>query len=180
MVQTRIEEKIETIDQEIHGIKKEIGKLLAIEKTLNNISKNMERQNQLILRIMESAAQERTTMNERISELSIHTFSVKIIDEGEGSSRRESETNNEEKKPNEEGNNDRNKFKKVEMPIFNGDDLDSWLFCAERYFLIHKLTESEKITVSTISFEGPTLNWYRSQEEREKFVDWANMKGKGC
>ena len=43
MVQTRIEEKIETIDQEIHDIKKEIGKLPAIEKTLMEISKNMER-----------------------------------------------------------------------------------------------------------------------------------------
>ena len=62
------------------------------------------------------------------------------------------------------------------MPIFNGDDPDSRLFRAERYFQIHKLTESEKMIVSTISFEGPALNWYRSQEEREKFVDWANMK----
>ena len=83
---------------------------------------------------------------------------------------------NEEKKPNDEGNHDRNKFKKVEMPIFNGEDPDSWLFRAERYFRIHKLTESEKMTVSTISFEGPALNWFRSQEEREKFIDWANIK----
>ena len=62
------------------------------------------------------------------------------------------------------------------MPIFNGNDPDSWLFRAERYFRIHKLTESKKMTVSTISFKGPALNWFRSQEEREKFVDWANMK----
>lgn len=26
------------------------------------------------------------------------------------------------------------------------------------------------MTVATISFEGPALNWYRSQEEWEKFV----------
>ena len=30
--------------------------------------------------------------------------------------------------------------------------------------------------VATISFEGPALNWYRSQEERDKFIDWANLK----
>ncbi|KAA0040680.1 transposon Tf2-1 polyprotein isoform X1 [Cucumis melo var. makuwa] len=30
--------------------------------------------------------------------------------------------------------------------------------------------------VSTICFDGPTLNWYRSQEEREKFVSWTNLK----
>ncbi|KAL0541464.1 hypothetical protein IC582_021509 [Cucumis melo] len=30
--------------------------------------------------------------------------------------------------------------------------------------------------VSTISFDGPALNWYRSQEEREKFTSWSNLK----
>lgn len=62
------------------------------------------------------------------------------------------------------------------MSIFNGDDPDSWLFRVERYLHIHKLTEFEKMTVSTISFEGLALNFYRSQEERENFVDWVNMK----
>lgn len=27
-----------------------------------------------------------------------------------------------------------------------------------------------------VSFEGPTLHWYRSQEERDKFTDWLNLK----
>ncbi|KAA0038305.1 ty3-gypsy retrotransposon protein [Cucumis melo var. makuwa] len=30
--------------------------------------------------------------------------------------------------------------------------------------------------VSTICFDGPALNWYRSQEEREKSVSWTNLK----
>ncbi|KAA0032314.1 transposon Tf2-1 polyprotein isoform X1 [Cucumis melo var. makuwa] len=30
--------------------------------------------------------------------------------------------------------------------------------------------------VSTISFDGPALNWYRSQEERNKFLSWGNLK----
>ena len=30
--------------------------------------------------------------------------------------------------------------------------------------------------VSTISFDGPALNWYRSQEERDKFLSWSNLK----
>ena len=42
MVQTRIEE-METFDQEIQDIKKEISKILVIEKTLAKLSKNMER-----------------------------------------------------------------------------------------------------------------------------------------
>ena len=37
-----------------------------------------------------------------------------------------------------EKNNGRNKFKKVEMSVFNGEDPNSWLFHADRYFHIHK------------------------------------------
>ena len=53
---------------------------------------------------------------------------MKSNSEGEGSSSRESILKNKEKKTNEDNNGNRNKFKKVEMPIFNGDDPDSWLF----------------------------------------------------
>lgn len=57
------------------------------------------------------------------------------------------------------------------MPVFSGSDPDSWLFQVDRYFQIHKLTDSEKMTVMVISFNEPTLNWYRSQGECEKFKD---------
>ena len=43
MVQTRIDEKMEMFDQEIQGIKKEIGKLPTIEKMLNDLTKGLER-----------------------------------------------------------------------------------------------------------------------------------------
>ena len=143
---------------------------------LNDLTKGLERQNQMMIGFMKSTAQERLTMNEKITELSMRRTVMKSNSEGEGSSSRKNIPKNEEKKTNEDNNGDGNKLKKVEMPIFNGDDPDSWLFRAERYFQIHKLTDFEKMTVATISFEGPTLNWYRSQEEREKFTDWTNLK----
>ena len=62
------------------------------------------------------------------------------------------------------------------MPVFNGEDPDSWLFRADRYFQIHKLTDAEKVLVASISFEGLTLNWYRAQEEHDKFTGWSNLK----
>ncbi|KAA0065906.1 transposon Tf2-1 polyprotein isoform X1 [Cucumis melo var. makuwa] len=73
---------------------------------------------------------------------------------------------------------DRSKFKKVEMPIFNGTDPDSWLFRADRYFKIHNLIESEKMPVAIISFDDPTLDWYRLQDERESFKSWDDLKQK--
>ena len=62
------------------------------------------------------------------------------------------------------------------MQIFIGENPDSWPLCADRYFQIHKLSKFEKMMVAMISFEGLALNWYRSQEEREKFTGWVNMK----
>lgn len=91
--------------------------------------------------------------------------------ENEATSSREiRETSTERKADTDKISGDRSKFKKVEMSVFTGDDLDSRLFYAERYFQIHKLYDSQTMLVSTISFDGPTFNWYRSQEEREKFV----------
>ncbi|TYK13668.1 transposon Tf2-1 polyprotein isoform X1 [Cucumis melo var. makuwa] len=62
------------------------------------------------------------------------------------------------------------------MPVFVKNDPESWLFRAERYFQIHKLTESEKMKVSIISFDRATLDWYRSHEDRDLFVNWEDLK----
>ncbi|KAA0058231.1 histone-lysine N-methyltransferase ASHR1 isoform X1 [Cucumis melo var. makuwa] len=71
MVQTRIEERLEFIDQEIAGMKKELSKVLAIEVSLNEIVKSIdlmrlqsEKQQQLLFTIMETSSRERLTMSE--------------------------------------------------------------------------------------------------------------------
>ncbi|TYK00413.1 ty3-gypsy retrotransposon protein [Cucumis melo var. makuwa] len=56
-------------------------------------------------------------------------------------------TKTKKKSETDESYSDRNKFKKVEMLVFTGEDPDSWLFCAER-----------------------------SQEEMDKFISWTNLK----
>ncbi|TYK06549.1 transposon Tf2-1 polyprotein isoform X1 [Cucumis melo var. makuwa] len=190
MVQTRIEERLKVMDQEIALIEKELGKMPTIELTLNDIAKNMQtmrtqsdKQEQMMVMIMETIAKDRTTTSERNEEPNAHMSVTNKGKEKEANSskstvsgRSNSDDRNEGKTETEEAAADRNKFKKVEMPVFAGEDPDSWLFRAERYFQIHKLSDSEKMLVSTISFDGPALNWYRSQEEREKFTSWANLK----
>ncbi|KAA0061684.1 transposon Tf2-1 polyprotein isoform X1 [Cucumis melo var. makuwa] len=83
-----------------------------------------------------------------------------------------------EVKTEEERALDCSKFKKVEMLVFDGTDPDSWLFRADCYFKIHNLLDSEKLTVAVISFDGPALDFYRSQEEREAFKGWDDLKQK--
>ncbi|KAA0043238.1 transposon Tf2-1 polyprotein isoform X1 [Cucumis melo var. makuwa] len=190
MVQTRVEERLELIDQKIAGMKKEMSKMLVIELSLSEIAKSIdlmqlhsEKQQQLLFTMMETSARERSAMSERIMKSAARDYEKAKGKENEATSSKftDSDRNfendrNERKNDANESYNNRNKFKKVKMSVFTGEDPDSWLFRTKRYFQIHKLTESEKMLVSTVSFNGPALNWYRSQEERDKFTSWANLK----
>lgn len=71
---------------------------------------------------------------------------------------------------------EKNKFKMVEMLVFNGTDPYTWLFRAEHYFQIHKLTEAEKLIVVVIIFEVVALDWYPAKEKQEPFSDWKTLK----
>ena len=79
MVETRIEERLEVIDQEIALMKKELEKMPIIELSLNDIAKNMQtmrsqsdKQEQMLLMIMETMAKDRTTTSERNEEPNAH------------------------------------------------------------------------------------------------------------
>ncbi|KAL4033230.1 hypothetical protein IC575_006316 [Cucumis melo] len=169
----KAEERFEAIEQEIINIQTELQRIPMLEAKITKHLEKIDSQNeqnqhqqQLILQHIEGMMKGQSTTRE--SEGSTSKAKTKVtepINEG-----------NENEKNGEEKNNDRSKFKKVEMLVFNGEDPDAWLFRADRYFQIHMLTDSKKMTVATISFEGPALNWYRAQEERDKFKDWENLK----
>ncbi|KAA0047644.1 Ty3/gypsy retrotransposon protein [Cucumis melo var. makuwa] len=115
MVQTRIEERLETMRTQ------------------------SDKQEQMMLMIMETIAKDRTTTSERNEEPNAHMSVTNKGKEKEANSsksavsgRSNSDDRNEGKTEIEEAAADRNKFKKVEMPVFAGEDPDSWLFRAER------------------------------------------------
>ncbi|KAA0047482.1 histone-lysine N-methyltransferase ASHR1 isoform X3 [Cucumis melo var. makuwa] len=148
MVLTRIEERMEVFDLEIAGLKKELSKMLVINASLSEIMKNLElmrfqteKQQQVLLMFMESNAKERSMMSERLTESAVRDKSTTKGKKNEatsscdiGADRNIGEGRNERKSDNDENAGDRNKFKKVKMPIFNGEDLDSWLFRVEREY----------------------------------------------
>lgn len=49
-------------------------------------------------------------------------------------------------------------IRKLNMPIFEGDDL--LVFRVERYFFVHQLTKEEKLATTAIYLEGKALLWY--------------------
>ena len=66
----------------------------------------------------------------------------------------------------------------VEMPAFDGHsrNLNHWIIKAERYFEFGDFTEKEKILVSSLSFDGPALNWFIVTERLRPFDDWEDFK----
>ena len=150
MVQKQIEEKLEVFDQEISNIRVELHKLPMIEENLVSLVKSIERLEFRVEKLMKS------TVGEGLSN---RTSTTESTIEGGGMMMKEIKN---EGKANEfkgdENSSDCNKFKKVEMLVCSGTNSDFWLFRVDQHFHIHKLTDSKKLTVAMISFEGAALD----------------------
>lgn len=46
------------------------------------------------------------------------------------------------------------KYKKMEMPLFEGNDPDCWILRSEKYFMVCRLTEEEKVDAAVVAMEG--------------------------
>lgn len=55
---------------------------------------------------------------------------------------------------------DKSKYKKLEMLIFAGENLESWAYRAKHFFEIHELSEVEKVKVPVVSFTEDEVNWF--------------------
>ncbi|CAH8271769.1 unnamed protein product [Arabidopsis lyrata] len=66
----------------------------------------------------------------------------------------------------------------VEMPVFEGLNVNSWILRAERYFGFGSFTETEKIRLAYMSVQGPALSWFNLCENRNPFVDWHDFKSR--
>uniref|UniRef100_A0A1J3CMQ5 Retrotransposon gag domain-containing protein n=1 Tax=Noccaea caerulescens TaxID=107243 RepID=A0A1J3CMQ5_NOCCA len=64
----------------------------------------------------------------------------------------------------------------IEMPVFDGRNVDSWIPRAERYFKIGGFTEAEKLRLAYLSVDGEALSWFNLWERREPFLDWSDFK----
>lgn len=59
----------------------------------------------------------------------------------------------------------REKWRKLEIPIFPGDDAFGWTHRLERYFLLKEVTEEEKMHATVMALEGKALSWYHWWEK---------------
>ena len=64
----------------------------------------------------------------------------------------------------------------LELPIFEGSDLDGWIFRVERYFEINGLRADEKLRAVMVCTEGGALAWYNWEEGHLQFNGWEEFK----
>ncbi|KAF7814834.1 Splicing factor U2AF 65 kDa subunit [Senna tora] len=68
------------------------------------------------------------------------------------------------------------RYRKLEMPLFNGEDPIGWLFRVERYFSINGITTEEKLEAASVCLEGRALNWLQWMETRDPIQNWSDFK----
>ena len=66
----------------------------------------------------------------------------------------------------------------LEMPIFEGWNLEGWIFCVERFFQGHGMTKKEKLVATTISLDGEALAWFQCEDGRRPILYWGELKAR--
>ena len=64
----------------------------------------------------------------------------------------------------------------MEIPPFCGEDPDSWIRKAEKYFSFYQLNEREKLEAATVSFKGQAKMWFDWEEQNGTVRSWYNLK----
>ena len=68
------------------------------------------------------------------------------------------------------------KPRRLDLPPFNGFELDEWILKVETYFSFYQLSEKEKVEATVISFEGEAMMWYRWLKQRVPMRRWEDLK----
>ena len=62
------------------------------------------------------------------------------------------------------------------MPVFEGWNLEGWIFQVELYFHDNHLTEIEKLAAATINLEGEALAWFQWEDGRRSMRSLVELK----
>ena len=50
---------------------------------------------------------------------------------------------------------------KIELPVYSNVDPDEWVYRADRYFGLQRLSPTEQLEAAVLCLEGAALNWFR-------------------
>ncbi|KAF7825234.1 1-phosphatidylinositol-3-phosphate 5-kinase [Senna tora] len=95
--------------------------------------------------------------------------------QSEGSGSHEEE-NNWEQRVEDLNGKEGGKYRKLEIPLFDGDEAIGWFFKVERYFSLNQMQEGEKLEAVAVCMEGKVLNWLQWLETRMNIQSWSEFK----
>ncbi|MCH97391.1 retrotransposon gag protein [Trifolium medium] len=70
----------------------------------------------------------------------------------------------------------RHSAKKVELPMFDGDDPAGWISRAEVYFRVQDTSPEIKVSLAQLCMEGPTIHFFNSFLNEEEELTWERVK----
>jgi len=68
------------------------------------------------------------------------------------------------------------RFRRLELPLFSGDDPSGWIFRMQRYFNINGIRKHEKLEATVVGLEGKALNLFQWAETWQTACDWGEFK----
>ncbi|KAH9656946.1 hypothetical protein KPL70_022865 [Citrus sinensis] len=66
--------------------------------------------------------------------------------------------------------------RRIELSFFDGENPDGWILKAKRYFTLHRMTNTDKLETTIISFEGEALIWFGWENKWRPFLSWEELK----
>ncbi|XP_074349876.1 uncharacterized protein LOC141689476 [Apium graveolens] len=67
------------------------------------------------------------------------------------------------------------RHKKLDLPLFDGNNPDGWNLRAERFFNFYGLSE-EKVEDTVVALEGQALLWFQWEHRRQPIDRWEQLK----
>ncbi|XP_013615209.1 uncharacterized protein LOC106428065 [Brassica napus] len=98
--------------------------------------------------------------------------------QGEGSEKRRSCSQGSSLSEGDRRDRDRSLTDQIELPLFDGEQADSWVLRAEQYFELSEFTEEQKLRAVRMCFLDDALLWYRWERDRDPFRSWDHLKGR--
>ncbi|TYK23288.1 retrotransposon protein [Cucumis melo var. makuwa] len=134
MAQKEWEDRLETNEKEIREFKE---LMLSLLKSMENLSEEFKESSRAKLR-EESCASDGSGLKGK--------GKIRETDMTSGFAR---------------GSSDKSKYKKLEIPVFSGENSELWVYRAKHYFDINELANEEKVKVAVVSFGQDAVNWFR-------------------
>jgi len=153
----KVEGSREEFQKELEGIREDLKMIPRLEQSMELLLARMEE-------LMDRQSQEK------------RNFQTAGVEVRGGQATPGEKSNERVRLPREAGMRMDCRTRRVEMPSFDGENPDGWIFRAERYFATKGLSENEKLEEAVVSLDGEARAWFQWEDGRRVIRSWPELK----